>query len=58
MEDFRCKARQVAGSHMTTAPATIMFAIVVSRDMVRIALMDLVVELGNILNVYIQEPVT
>ena len=43
---------------MTTAPATIMFAIVVSRDMVRIALMDLVVELGNILNVYIQEPVT
>ena len=39
MEDFRQKARLVAGGHMTKAPATITYASVVSRETVRIALM-------------------
>ena len=38
MEDFRRKARFVAGSHMTKAPATLTYASVVSRETVRIAL--------------------
>jgi hypothetical protein len=32
MEDFRCKARLVAGGHMTKAPATITYASVVSHE--------------------------
>ncbi len=39
MEDFRRKARLVAGGHMTKAPATITYASVVSRETVRIALL-------------------
>ena len=35
MEDFRCKARLVAGGHMTMAPDTITYASVVSRETVR-----------------------
>ena len=63
MEDFRHMARLVAGGHMTKALATIMYARVVSRERVRIALMiaalnDLEVKLGNILNAYVQAPVT
>ena len=47
---------------MTDAPATIMYASVVSRETDRIALMiatlnDLEVKLGNILNAYVQAPV-
>ncbi len=38
MEDFRCKARLVAGGHMTKAPANITYASVVSRETLRIAL--------------------
>ncbi len=38
MEDFRCKARLVAGGYMTKAPETITYADVVSRETVRIAL--------------------
>ena len=38
MEDFRRKARYVAGGHMTEAPATLTYASVVSRESVRIAL--------------------
>jgi hypothetical protein len=38
MENFRRKARLVAGGHMTTAPAAITYASVVSRESVRIAL--------------------
>jgi ribosomal protein L31E len=38
MENFRRKARFVAGGHMTEAPATITYASVVSRESVRIAL--------------------
>ena len=48
---------------MTEASATIMYASIVSRKTVRIALMiitliDLEVKSGNILNVYVQAPVT
>ena len=51
MEDFRQKARLVAGGHMTEALATIMYTSIMSRETVRIALMiaalgDLEVELG------------
>ncbi len=38
MEDFRQKARLVAGGHQTEAPATITYASVVSRKTVRLAL--------------------
>ena len=63
MEDFRQMARLVAGGHMTEAPATVMYAIVVLREIVRISLMiatpnDLEVKSGNILNTYVQAPVT
>ena len=39
MEEFRCKARLVAGGHRTKAPVTITYANVVSRETVRIALL-------------------
>ena len=63
MEDFRQKARLVAGGHMTEAPATIRYISVVSRETIRMALMiatlnNLEVKLGNILNAYVQAPVT
>ena len=53
----------MAGGHITKAPATIMYARVVSRETVRIALMiaalnDLEVMSGNILNAYVQAQVT
>ena len=38
MENFRRKARLVAGGHMTKTPATLTYASVVSRESVRIAL--------------------
>ena len=38
MENFRGKARLVAGVHMTTAPAAITYASAVSRETVCIAL--------------------
>jgi hypothetical protein len=38
MEDFRQKARLVAGGHWTKAPVTIIYANVVSRETVRLAL--------------------
>ena len=38
MEDFRYKARLVAGGHMTEPPATITHEIVVSRETARISL--------------------
>jgi hypothetical protein len=38
MEDFRGKARLVAGGHRTEAPATITYASVVSRETVHLAL--------------------
>jgi hypothetical protein len=62
MEDFKRKARLVAGGHKTEAPATITYASVVSRETVRIALMlaalnDLQVKVGDVLNAYITAPV-
>ncbi len=63
MEDFRRKARLVAGGHMTKAPATITYASVVSCETVRITLLmavlnDLNVKVGDILNAYITAPIT
>ena len=63
MEDFRCKAGLVAGGNMTKGPATIMYVSVVLIETVGIALViatlnDLEVKLGNILNSYVQSPVT
>ncbi len=63
MEDFRCKARLVAGGHMTKAPTTITYASMVSRETMRIellmaALIDLNVKVGNVLNAYITAPIT
>jgi hypothetical protein len=62
MEDFRQKARLVAGGHLTKAPATITYASVVSRETVRLALTfaslnDLEVKVGDVLNANITTPV-
>jgi hypothetical protein len=62
MEDFRQKARLVAGGHLTQAPAAITYASVVSRETVHLALTflslnDLEVKVGNVLNAYITTPV-
>ena len=63
MEDVRQKARLVVGGHVTKALASIMYANIMSRETVRIALMvatlnDLEVNSGDILNVYVQALVT
>ena len=63
MEDFRQKAMPVAGAHTTKATATLMYSSIVSRKTVRIALMitalnDLEVKLVDILNAYVQAPMT
>ena len=63
MENFRRKARLVAGGHKTKAPATITYASVVSCETVRIALLltalnDLKVKVGDVLNAYITAPIT
>ena len=39
MEDFRRKSRLVAGGHITYTPVAITYASVVSREIVRLALM-------------------
>jgi hypothetical protein len=62
MEDFRQKARLVAGGHWTEAPATITYASVVSRETVHLgptiaSLNDLKVKVGDVLNAYITAPV-
>jgi hypothetical protein len=61
MEDFKRKARLIAGGHMTKAPATITYASVVSRETVCIALLmvalnDLNVKVGEVLNAYMTAP--
>ena len=61
MEDFRRKARLVAGGHTTKVPACITYASVVSRETVRIALTlaalnDLEVKVADIQNAYITAP--
>ena len=63
MEDSIQKARLVAGGHITKAPATIKYSNIGSREIVRIALIiatlnDLEVESGDILNAYVQAPIT
>jgi hypothetical protein len=63
MEDFRCKARLVAGGHMTKAPATITYVSVVSCETIRISLLmaalnDLKVKVGGVLNAYITVHIT
>ena len=62
MEDFGRKARLVTG-HMTKAQATITYTSIVKRETIRICLMiaalnDLEVKSGNILNAYVQAPLT
>ena len=62
MEDFRRKARFVAGGHTTETPASITYASVVSRESVRIALTlaalnDLEVKTADIENAYLTAPV-
>ncbi len=62
MDDFRQKARLVAGGHRTKAPVTITYASVVSRETVHLALTtaflnDLEVKVGDVLNAYITAPV-
>ena len=57
-EDYRQKARLVAGDHRTKAPATITYASVVSRKTVHLSLTivslnDLKVKVGDVLNAYI-----
>jgi hypothetical protein len=61
IEDFRQKARLVAGGHRTKAPATITYASVVSHKTVRLALTiaslnDLEVKVGDVLNAHITAP--
>ena len=64
MEGFRCKARLVAGGHVTKPPATVTYASVVSCETVRIALTlaaalhELEEKVGGIMNAYITVPVT
>ena len=58
MESSGRKERLVEGGHMTTAPAAVTYARVVSRETVRIdltltALNDLAVKCGDVLNAYI-----
>ena len=48
---------------MTEAPATIMYASIVSRETIKIGLMSTVInnlefKLGDILNAYVQAPIT
>ena len=61
MEDFRRKARLVAGGHVTDVPPTITYSSVVGRETVRIALTlaalnDLEVKVADIMNAYVTAP--
>ena len=60
-ENFRRKARMVAGGHKTETPATLTYSSVVSRDSVRIAFMiaalnDLEILACDIQNAYLTAP--
>jgi hypothetical protein len=62
MEDFRRKARFMAGGHMTETPTSNTYASVVSHEPVRIALTlaalnDLEVKTADIQNAYLTAPV-
>ena len=61
MEDFRRKARYVAGGHRTEAPAMLTYASVVSRDTVHMALTlaalnGLEIKASDIQNTYLTAP--
>ena len=61
MEDFRRKARLVAGGHTTETLKTFTYASVVSQEMVQIALMvaalnDLEVKTSDVQNAYLMAP--
>jgi hypothetical protein len=63
MEDFRRKARCVAGGHKTDTPHAMTYASVVSRESVRIALTlaalnGLDVKMADIENAYMTAPIT
>jgi len=63
MEDFRRKARLVAGGHLTDTPKCLTYSSVVSRETVRLALTiaalnDLEVKAGDIMNAYVTAPIT
>ena len=61
LDGFKCKARLVAGGHMTETPAVMTYASVVSRETVRIALTmaalnDLEVKASDVQNAYLTAP--
>lgn len=63
MEDFRRKARYVAGGHVTEAPKVLTYASVVSRESVRIALTiaalnALEVKASDVQNAYLTAPIS
>jgi hypothetical protein len=63
MEDFRRKARFVAGGHKTYTPHAMTYVSVLSRESVRIALTlaalnDVDVKMADIENAYLTAPVT
>ena len=63
MEDFRRKARLVAGGHVTEAPKCMTYSSVVARDTVRLALTlaalnNLEVKADDVMNAYITAPTT
>ena len=63
IEDFRRKARLVAGGNMTETPKCQTYSIVVSSETVRIALTiaalnDLEVKAGDIMNAYLTAQIT
>jgi hypothetical protein len=63
MEDFRRRARFVAGGHTTDTPHAMTYASVVSRESVRIALTltalnDLEVKMADTANAYLMAPIT
>ena len=62
MEDFRTKAKLVAGGYMTEQPYVMIYASVVFRETVRLdmtiaAFNDLEVKCDDVLNAYITAPV-
>jgi hypothetical protein len=63
MDDFRCKARFVAGGHTTDTPHSMTYASAVSSESVRFvltlaALNDLDVKMADIENAYLTAPIT
>ena len=60
-ENFRCKARIVAGGHTTNIPSSVTYSSVVSQDLVRIMLMisvlnDLDLQAADTKNAFLTAP--